>query len=71
MKTLESVHHQLAALAAELQNSHDVRSGKGEIDRNRLGWKFDMARRTARLAVVLSREVDEAFLLDLRPDFHD
>jgi len=71
MKTLESVHHQLAALAAELQNGYDVRNGKEETDRNRFGWKFDMARRTARLAVVLSREVDEAFLLDLRPDFHD
>lgn len=76
MKTLETAHHQATALAAELQEAieRDVvevveeEGTLGQAQEKCLQKRLALARRVVKLAVVLAKEVDEAFLLDLRPD---
>ena len=72
MKTLETAHHQATALAAELQEAIQRDRAKVErtmlveTERKCLQKSLELARRVMTLAVALGKEVDEAFLLDLR-----
>jgi len=74
MKTLETAHHQATALAAELQEAmqrdrvEDEETTKVQAQRKYLQESLGFARRVVTLAVALGKEVDEAFLLDLRSE---
>jgi hypothetical protein len=72
MKVLETAHYQVTALAAELQEAieRDVVEEEGTLvqaQQKCLQKRLRLARRVMTLAMVLAKEVDEAFLLDLRP----